>query len=108
MLEENSKVLRWVVDKIPDLQDIEDCRAAVVDYRKDTLRWCNILEDSVPIENELVELEKKLKSENLSDSEKQILCDQAERLLEKRDEICAEAYSNIEDRKLSPWVCEFQ
>ena len=49
------------------------------------------MEDSVPIENELVELEKKLKSENLSDSEKQILCDQAERLFEKRDEICSEA-----------------
>ena len=31
MLEEKSKVLRWVDDKIPDLQDIED-------YRKDTLR----------------------------------------------------------------------
>ena len=59
--------------------------------RKNTLQWYNILEDSVPIENELVELEKKLKSENLSDSEKQILCDQAERLLEKRDKICAKA-----------------
>ena len=91
MLEEKRKVLRWVVDQIPDLQDFEDCRAVVVDYRKDTLRWYNILEDSVPIEDELVELEKKLKSENLSDSEKQILCDQVEWLLEKRDEICAEA-----------------
>ena len=30
MLEEKSKVLRWVVDKVPDLQDIEDCRAVVV------------------------------------------------------------------------------
>ena len=68
MLEEKSKVLRLVVDKIPDLQDIEDCRTVVVDYRKDILRWYNILEDSVPSENELVELEKKLKSENLSDS----------------------------------------
>ena len=37
-LEEKSKVLRWVVDKVPDLRDIEDCRAVVVDYRKDTLR----------------------------------------------------------------------
>ena len=91
MLEEKSKVLQWVVDKVPDIRDIEDCRAVVVDYRKDTLRWYNILEDYVPIENELVELEKKLKSENLSASEKQILCDQAEPLLEKRYEICAEA-----------------
>ena len=85
MLEEKSKVLRWAVDKIPDLQDIEDCRAVVVDYRKDTLRWYKILEDSVPIENELVELEKNLKSENLRSG------DQAERLLEKRDDFCAKA-----------------
>ena len=33
MLEEKSKVLRWVVDKISDLQDFEDCRAVVVDYQ---------------------------------------------------------------------------
>ena len=45
-----------------------------------------LVEDSVPIENELLELEKKLKAEILSESEKQILCDQAERLLEKLDE----------------------
>ena len=91
IIEEKSKVLRFVVDKIPDLQDTEDCRAVVVDYRKYTMRWYNILVDSVPIEIELAELEKKLKSENLRDSEKQILCNQAERLLEKRYAICAEA-----------------
>ena len=90
MLEEKSKVLRWVVDKVPDLRDIEDCRAEVVDYRKDTMRWYKLLEDSVPIENELLELEKKLKAEILSESEKQILCDQVERLLEKLDEIFPE------------------
>ena len=36
MLEEKRKVLRWVVDKVPDLRGIEDCHAIVVDYRKDT------------------------------------------------------------------------
>ena len=82
--------MRWVVDKVPDLRDIEECRAVVVDYRKDALRAYNLLEDSVPIENELLKLEKKLKAENLSDSEKQILCNQAERLLEKLDGIFAE------------------
>ena len=51
MLEE--KVLRWVVDKVPDLRDIEDCRAVVVDYRKDTMRAYKLLGDSVPIENEI-------------------------------------------------------
>ena len=77
MLDEKSKVLRWVVDKVPDLRDIEDCRAVVVDYRKDTLQVYKFLEDSVPIENELLKLEKKMKAANLSDSEKHILCDQA-------------------------------
>ena len=89
MLEELRKVLQWVVDKVPDLGDIEDC-PAIVDYRKDTLREYKLLGDYVQIKNELLELENKLKAENLSESEKQIPCDQAERLLEKLDEICAE------------------
>ena len=49
MLEEKSKVLRWVVVKVPDLRDIEDFRAVVVDYRKDTLQVYNLMEGSVPI-----------------------------------------------------------
>ena len=70
MLEEKSKVLRWLVDKVPALRDIEDWRTEVVGYRKDALRGYKLLEDSVPIENELLELEKKLKAEILSESEK--------------------------------------
>ena len=69
MLEEKTKVLRWLVGKVPDLRDNEDCRAVVVDYRKDTLREYKLLEYSVPIENEFLKLEKKMKAENLSDSE---------------------------------------
>ena len=80
MLEGKRKVLRWVVDKVPDLRGVEDCRVIVVDYRKDTLREYKLLGDYVPIANELLELEEKLKAENLSESEKQIVCDQAERL----------------------------
>ena len=91
MLEEKRKVLRWVVDKVPDLRDIENCRAIVFDYRKDTLRLYKLLGDYVSIKNELLELEEKLKAENLSESEKQIQCYQAKRLLEKLDEISAEA-----------------
>ena len=85
-LEEKRKVLRWVVDKAPDLRGSEDWRAVVVDYRKDALRGYKLLEDSAPIENKLLELEKKLKAEILSESEKQILCDHAERLLQKLDQ----------------------
>ena len=59
---EKSKVLRWVVDEVPDLRDIEDCLAVVVDYRKDTLRVYKLMEGSVPIENELLKLEKKFES----------------------------------------------
>ena len=91
MLEEKRKVLRWVVDKMPDLRFFENCRAVVVDYRKDTLRVYKLLGDYVPIEIEWSELEEKLKAENLSESEKQILSDLAERLLEELDEISAEA-----------------
>ena len=90
MLEEESKVLRWVVDKVPALRDIEDCRAIAFDYRKDTLRLYQLWEDSVQIENESLELEKELKAENLIESEKQTLCDQAERFLEKLEEMYAE------------------
>ena len=82
--------MRWLVDKVLDLRDIEECRAIVVDYRKGTLRVYKLFEHYVPIDNELLKLERKVKAENLSDSEKQILCDQAERLLEKLDEIFAE------------------
>ena len=67
-----------------------------------TLRWYKLLEDSVPIENELLELEKKLKAEILSESEKQILCDQAERLLEKLEEMFPECL-----RKLKTEACHF-
>ena len=89
MLEEKRKVLRWVVDKIPDLRFFENCRAVVVDYRKDLLRVYKLLGEYVTIENELSEPEKKLKVEDLSEPKKQILCDQAERLIEKLDEVFA-------------------
>ena len=58
-LEEMSKVLRWVVDKVPALQDIEYCRAVIFDCGKDTLREYKLVEDYVPIENELLKLKKK-------------------------------------------------
>ena len=95
ILQEKKKVLRWVVDKIPDLRFFEDCRAVVVDYWKETLQVYKLLGDYVPIENEMSELEKKLKGEDLSEPEKQILCDRAERLLEKLDEVLAEVLQII-------------
>ena len=62
MLEGKSKVLRSVVDKVPFLRDIEGFRTT-----------------------EQTNLENKLKTKISSDSEKQTLCNQVERLVETRD-----------------------
>ena len=75
--------MRWVVEKVRFLRDIEICRTEFVDCRKDTLRAYKLLEAHKQIYNELSKLEKKLKAENLSDSEKQTLCNQMEELVEK-------------------------
>ena len=106
MLEEKSKFLRWVADKVSDLRDIEECRSIVVDYRRDILRGYKILEDSVPIKDGLLKHEKKLNAENLSDSEKQILCNQAEGL-EKLDENCAESLRTMKTEDCSQAFANF-
>ena len=91
MLEEKSKVLRWVVDKVPDLRDIEDCRAVVVDYRKDTLRWYKLISLRFCSNRErIVRARKEIESRILTESDKRIMCGQAERLCERLDEIFPE------------------
>ena len=86
MLEEKSKVLGWVVDKVPALQYIEIFRSEFVDCRKDKLRAQKLVEAANPILNELSILKKWLKAGNLSDYEKPTLCNQLEQLIEKPDE----------------------
>ena len=68
LLEEKSKVLRWVVEKVPFLRDIEGFRTEVINCRKDTVRAYKLVEAAKPIFNDLPKMEKKLKEENLSDS----------------------------------------
>ena len=80
----------WVVDKVPPLRDIEIFRSELVDCPKDTLRAYKVLEAAVPILKELSILEKRLKAENFSDSEKKTLCNQMEQLVEKVDGVYAE------------------
>ena len=70
MLEENSKVLRWVVEKLPFLRDIEGFRTEVIDCRNNTVFAYKLVEAAKPIFNDLPKMEKKLRTENLSDSEK--------------------------------------
>ena len=59
------------------------------------------------IESELSSLEEKLKTENLSDSEKQTLCNQVERLVEKLVEIYAESIQTIKQEYRSRELVDF-
>ena len=70
MLEEKSKVLRLVVEKVPFLPVIERFRTEFVDSRKGTIRAYKLVEATKSIYKALPMLEKKLKAENLSDSGK--------------------------------------
>ena len=80
MLEEKSKDLLWVVDEVPFLRGIGKFRTEFVGYYEDTFRAYKTVKAARSIESELAILEEKLKSEYLSDSEKQTLCNPVERL----------------------------
>ena len=90
ILEEISKLLRWVVKKVAFLRDIEIFCTEFVGCRKDTLRAYKLGEATKPNYNEMLKLEKNLMSENLSDQKKQTLCNKMEEQVEKLDEICTE------------------
>ena len=90
ILEGKSKVLRWAVEKVPFLRDLERFRTELVEYRKDTLQAFKLVDAIKPNYSELSKLEENLKSENLSDSKKQTLCNKMEEQVEKLDEICTE------------------
>ena len=95
MLEENSKNLRWVVDKVSFLRDIEKFRTEIVGFCEDTIRTHKTVKAAHSIQSEISSLEEKLKIENLSDSEKETLCNQVERLVEKLHEIYSESIQTI-------------
>ena len=90
LLEEKSKFLQWVVEEVRFLHDIEGFRTEVIDCRKDTVCAYNLVEAGKLIFNDLPKMEKKLKAENLCDSEKQTLCNQMEELVETIDEMYTE------------------
>ena len=90
ILKEKSKALRSVVDKVPFLRDIKNFRAQF-SYRCDeNFRAYKTVKAAYLILSELSSLEKKLKTENISESEKQTLCNQVKQLLGKLNEIFAE------------------
>ena len=95
VLEGKSKVLRWAVDEVPFLRDIEKFHTKYVGFCEDTFRAYKTVKPAHSIESELSSLEEKLTTENLSDSEKQTLCNQVERLVEKLDDIYAESIHTI-------------
>ena len=53
LLEEKSKVLRWVVEKVPFLRDIEGFRTEVVDCRKYKVRAYKLVEAPKPFFDDL-------------------------------------------------------
>ena len=107
MLEEKSKVLRWVVDKVPFLRDIEMFRTKIFSHWKDKLRPNKSVKAAAPIFSELTNLENRLKTEISSDSEKQTLCNQVERLVVKLDEIKAKSIQKIKQQYRSQELVGF-
>ena len=107
MLEEKSKVLRSVVEKVPFLRDIEMFRTDFSGYCEDTFRAYKTVKAAHPIFSELTNLENRWKTEISSDSEKQTLCNQVERLVEKLDEIYAESIQKIKQEYLSRELVDF-
>ena len=107
MLEEKSKVLRSVVEKVPFLRDIEIFRTDFIGYGEDTFRAYKTVKAAHPIFSELTNLENKLKREISSDSKKQTWCNQVERLAEKLDEICAESIQKVKQENRSRELVNF-
>ena len=106
MLEEKSKVLPWVVDKVADLRDIEDCRAVVVDYRKHIAmvqingRFCSNRE-------QIVRARKEIESRNFKRIRKTDTVWSGGTIIRKARWNFPRMSSNIEDRSLLLWVYKF-
>ena len=101
MLEEKSKVLRWVVDKVPIHRGIEMFHTKFFSHWKDIMRAYKSVKAAAIFFSEITNLENKLNTEISSLSEKQTLCNQVERLVEKLDEIYAESVQKIKQEYLS-------
>ena len=95
MLEEKSKVLKCLVDKVTILRDSECLRTKLVGCGKNRFRSYKSVKTAYPILSELTNVEKKLKTENLRNSAKETLCNQVEQLVGKLDEIYAESIRMI-------------
>ena len=80
MFEKLSKVLRWVVDIVPFLGDVKSFRTKIVNCLKDEWRAYNTVKAVAPNLSEISKWEKKAKTENLSKSKKQIICNHFEQL----------------------------
>ena len=74
---------------------------------EDTFPAYKIVKTAHPIFSKLTNLEIKLKTEISSDSEKQTLCNQVERLVEKLDQIYAESIQKIKQDYCSRELVDF-
>ena len=107
MLEKKGKDFRWVVEEVPFLRDIEKFCIEFVGYCEDTFRAYKTVKTAHSIESEQLSLEEKLKTESLSGSKKQTLCNQVERLIEYLDEIYAELIQTIKQEYRSRELVDF-
>ena len=80
MLGEKKKILSWLLNKVPDLREIVNCRSQVIDYRADTLRFYAIHKRLCAITEEMKKLVTQLESSEDS-SEKSTLCREMENLI---------------------------
>ena len=96
-LEQKSKFFVVENDELPLLRDTENFRTKFLGCWKNIFQAFKSLKAVVPILSELSNLEKKLKTENLSDSKKeQSMCNEFKQLFGKLDEIHAEWIRLIE------------
>ena len=98
--------MRCVVE-VPFLRDIQRFRTDFVGDCEDIFRAYKTVKAIHQIESELSSLEENFKTEKLSDSKTQTLCNQVERLVEKLNKIYAESIQMKMSENYSQELMEF-
>ena len=106
LLEEKKNILSWLLNKVPDLRDIVNCRSRVSDYRTNTLQYYEICKKIDNNGHELNKLFKQLESSEDS-SEKLTLCSKLEKLITKESNYYAEGVKLLKPEIASKEMIEF-
>ena len=106
MLDEKRKILSWLLEEVPDLDDIVYGRSKVSNYREDTLRYyelCKMVSANTDEENNLL---KQLESSDDS-SEKPTLCSKLEKLMSKYATLSSQIVQLLKPEIASKGMIEF-